>query len=247
VTDASQALVVWTIDKRIVNEELAVHGTSLEAWDVGEGKTPVVLSALDQREGDLRAHRELVVGCLVAPRNQPLAVGLWPLGEAPVSTDLAKVASETIWGYEKTLASEIRMILHERSVKFELWEKLDPASDPVRTVELTVPRGGESYSLPLPVLSYTLKRTRPKAPGFLHRTLIARAGQEEQVRGGGAGVTLSVSKGRPEGLGDTLRRLRLVDAAGKLAQAPQFTVWTEKMTADVGPPALVVTTADEES
>lgn len=254
IADASQGIAAWAIDKRIVNEELQVQRGSqdrsarssphnLEAWDIGDNKAMVVLCVVDHREGDLKAHRELVLCAVVAPKDQPLAAGIWPLCDAPVNTELVRAASAQIWGYEKVM-STIQMSRGSRSVRFEVSDAA--GRNPLLT--LTMPRGGEMVSPALPILSYTMKQPTPNAPRVLHRTLITRAGRGEQVRGGGAGVKLTVtpaglampSDSAERSLYQALRRLQLVDRHGELSRSPLFSIWTEQLTAEVGAPALVV-------
>jgi hypothetical protein len=255
ITDASEGIVVWAVDKRIVNEDLQVRGqdtdaranpTNLEAWDIGDGKTPVVLGVVDHREGDLKAHREMVLCAVVAPKDQPLAVGIWPMCEAPVTTPLVKQASIQIWGYDKVLSSITTRHTGRRAI-FEL-----TGESGGKLLTLTLPRGGESMSPMIPVLSYTLKRATPYSPRALHRTLITRSGRGEQLRGGGAGVELEVDPhgltmtgtGPASALCQMLQRLGLVDGSGQLACPPLFTAWTEELSAEVGGPSLVVTAAE---
>lgn len=93
--------------------------------------------------------------------------------------------------------------------------------------------------MPLPLLSYTMKQGLPSILDSLNCTVISRSGTGEQVRGGGAGVFLSAPGFRSSSLCDMLRTLDLVDDKGQLQQQPLFSVWTEHMSAEAGPPSLV--------
>jgi len=245
VLDASQGFVVWSIDKRTVQEQLDCDRTDLEAWDTGAGKTPVVLFIVDQREGDLGAYAEIVLGCLATPPGQPLAVGLWTLGEVPINSPLAKAANEAIWGYRKVDA-RIEIDYRDSSVICEL-RGTSTRDDGEPCLRLVLPRGGEAASMPLPLLAYTVKPRSPETQSSLHRTVITRSGSGEQVRGGGTGVSLVVGNRETFGLCDNLRHLGLIDDYGVLARRPLFTVWTERVTAEIGAPALVVPPSDDDS
>jgi hypothetical protein len=239
VMDAAQGLVVWSIDKRIVQEQLDVARTKLEAWDTGAGRTPIILSVADHREGDLGAYAEITLGCLATPPDNPLAVGMWMLSRTPVTSDRAQAASETIWGFQKTPA-HIEVRYRGKTVTWKLREK---EGSPL-LLKLTLPRGGEVSSMSIPMLVYTTKATGSYTLSSLNRTLVIRNGQGEQVRGGGTGVSLSVP-GREAGtISDMLRRLGLVNDAGERARLPIFSVWTEHASGEAYAPALVIVPTD---
>jgi len=242
VMDAAQGLLVWSIDKRIVQEQLDVARTGLEAWDTGAGRTPIILSVADHREGDLGAYAEITLGCLATPPGNPLAVGMWMLSKTPVTSDRAQAASQTIWGFQKTIA-DITVDRNGNSVKWELRDRgAKKSSDPLLT--LALPRGGGASSMSIPMLVYTTKATSSYNLSSLNRTLVIRNGQGEQVRGGGTGVSLSVTGGEPGTIGYMLRRLGLVNDAGKRARLPIFSVWTEHASGEAYAPALVVLPTD---
>jgi len=229
VHDASQGLAVWTIDKRIVQDYLDSRHMRLKAWDIGASKTPVALCIVDYREGDLGPYFELGLGCFATPFRDPLAVGMFVVGELPVTSELACKAGQQIWGYDKVEA-DLQIQYRDRSVTCTQKRGNKPM------VTFTLPRRGDNKSAPVPLFTYTEKA------GSLHRTVITRSGEGETVRSGGSGVELIVDlKTRPRApLCDTLLYFGLVDETGNLAQAPLFTAWTEKMTVVLEAPCVVV-------
>jgi len=102
VVDASQALAAWSVDKRLVQEALPkVPDLDLRAWDTGANRTPVTLMFVHYKDGDLGPYYELGLGCFVAPRRDPLSVGVYMLDSILVSSRPAVDVGEVIWGYEK--------------------------------------------------------------------------------------------------------------------------------------------------
>ena len=229
VQDASQGLAVWTIDKRIVQDYLDSRRLRLKAWDIGASKTPVALCIVDYREGDLGPYFELGLGCFATPFRDPLAVGMFLVGRLPVTSELACEAGKQIWGYDK-VEDDLQIQYRDRSVTCTQRRGNQPM------VTFTLPRRGDNKSAPVPLFTYTQKA------GGLHRTVITRGGEGETVRSGGSGVELIVDlKARTRTpLCDDLLYFGLVDETGKLAQAPLFTAWTEKMTGVLEAPCVVV-------
>ena len=244
VMDASQGFVVWSIDKRFVQEHLETRRTRLEAWDTGGGMTPIVLSVAQHREGDLGPYEEITLGCLATPPGNPLAVGMWMLSQTPVTTKDAAEASKAIWGFEKERA-DIKVTYRGNSSTWTL-------GGGAEGLEFTLPRGGDGSSMSVPMLVYTRKDPGHNNLSPLNRTLIIRNGQGEQVRGGGAGVSLSVNGGEkkePHEICYMLRRLGLVigkkgEKKATLARTPTFSVWTEHVSGEAHAPALVVLPRD---
>jgi hypothetical protein len=243
VMDASQGFAFWSVERRVVQERLDALRIPLEAWDLGRGKTPVALYMLDHREGDLETYSEIALGCFGSPTDHPLAVGMFALGELPVSTSFARDAGQQIWGYDKT-TRRIEVRYSDSSATCELSTK-PSATAPILT--FTLPRGGQMSSAPaavtapLPVLSYTMRSAHPWFPRSLHRTVISRTGYGECIASGGAGVSLKVSgEGWGNALCQELRTLGIVDERGEMVRTPLLNIWTERVTSELGAPALVV-------
>jgi hypothetical protein len=236
VFKATQGFAVWSLDKRIIQEELDNQQSELamRAWDIGSGKTPVALFAVDYKEGDLGAYLELGLGCFAAPRKDPLAVGMFALTDIPVTTPLSCDAGTKIWGFPKVLMKNLRVRYRELLVEYTL---SDPENVPLMTV--TLPRGGEGSSNQIPLFAYTIKN---KA---WHRTLVTRSGRGEMLRGGGNRVSISITaNGRSSKLCDALLRFDIARANSTELRTPLFTVWTEHMTAELSPPSYVTLRED---
>jgi hypothetical protein len=236
VMDASQGFAAWSVDKREIQDELNQAGAGLEAWDIGRGKTLVMLYVADHREGDLGPYAEIMLGCLATQTREPLAVGLWILGNVPVSSPNVAIVGEQIWGHPK-IPANVAFSYRARSVLCE-WQ----GGGAETLLALELPRGGEGSSMSLPVLIYGRRRQYDGGPYGFYQTLITRSGTGEQLRGGGAGVRLSVP-GR-EGLCDYLRRLGLVTTNGSLARPPLFTGWSEHVFGEASAPNLLIATSD---
>ncbi len=250
VQDASQALAAWSVDKRPVQEILgALPGArrlDLRAWDTGANRTPLVLMFVHYREGDIGNYYELGLGCFVAPRRDPLSVGVYMLGTILVSSRRALDIGEAIWGYDKEHVVEKDWEVHYRRDFLHCAVRLPGAK-----LSLRVPRGG-ALCLPsaVPLLSYTHKPVRaPGAGGYFeggqwHRAVLTRFSPRDCVRGAGDGVNLGVKVLDPDQawrhpLLSKLHALGLVDAQGNLGQPALHCAWTEHMSAQLGPPVLV--------
>ncbi|MEO8038577.1 MAG: hypothetical protein ABI794_07385 [Betaproteobacteria bacterium] len=237
VLDAAHGMVAWSVDRRTVQETLNLYsGNVLKAWDMGGGKTPVVLFATEQREGDLGPYLELGLACIVAPRQDPLAVGMIVLDDILVTPGLGQRASNAIWGARK-IAADLHFRRDERSATARVRDATGQLQ-----IELTVPRGGDGTSVDVPLFLYTRKGE------MLHRTVIRRSGSGESLRAGGRGVALTITEaGNSTRLGDNLRRLGIVDmGSGTLSLTPLFSAWSEYVTAQLPAPELVVTPEDED-
>lgn len=261
VQDASQALAAWSVDKRPVQDMLsALPGADrldLRAWDTGANRTPIALMFVHYREGDLNRYYELGLGCFVAPRRDPLSVGVYMLGTILVSSQRALDIGEAIWGYDKEY-------VHERAwtVRYRRDFLYCVVCLPGATLSFRVPRSGV-LCLPsaVPLLSYTHKPVRnPPARipptsdyfegGQWHRAVLTRFSPRDCVRGAGDGVHLSVKVTDPDQawrhpLLSKLHALGLLDAQGHPAQPALHCAWTEHMSAHLGPPVLVPTPGED--
>jgi hypothetical protein len=71
--------------------------------------------------------------------------------------------------------------------------------------------------------------------------VISRTGYGECIASGGAGVSLKVSgEGWDNDLCRELRTLGIVDERGEMVRTPLLNIWTERVTSELGAPALVV-------
>lgn len=251
VQDASSGMAVWGVDRRDVQDLLDGRyrtDARLFAWDMGANRTPLTLFAVHYRQSDLGEYFELGIGCFVHPARDPLAVGMLVLDDLPVSTAISCEVGKHIWGYPKVFDSKV--------------EWTPPSYRPDRVdwsvtlasglkVDVTLPRGGTRSSVRVPLLSYTLKH------GQLYRSVLSRSGSGESLRVGGGGVAIRVShisdepwtsvRGSAAGLPGLLQRFSLVsDGTGNRVRTPMYTIWTEHMCGDLGPPCLVPMPADVE-
>ncbi len=238
VQDASCGMAVWGVDRRDVQDLLNARqprgDLKLFAWDMGASRTPLALFAVDYGQSDLGPYLELGIGCFVHPARDPLAVGMLVLEKLPVSTDISSQVGNDIWGYPKEVNKS--MEVHYLPDRVE-WSVTLAGSK----IEVTLPRGGTRSSVRVPLLSYTRKF------GRLHRTVLLRSGSGESLRVGGSGVKVNVTppdwsttKASAGGLLGLLDLFSLVaDGSGKRVRAPLYSVWTEHMSGELGPPSLV--------
>jgi hypothetical protein len=81
-----------------------------------------------------------------------------------------------------------------------------------------------------------------------HRSVLTRSGRGETLRGGGSRVTIEITpEGRKQPLCAALLRLDLVASASGDLRTPLFTVWTERMSGELGSPSYVAVREDGSS
>lgn len=246
VTDASQAFATWTVDRRFIQDALDAKGTAaprLRAWNAGADRCMMLLTFVDYRDSDFKAPTyDLMLTALVAPEDDPLAVGLYPLAPILVSSEESSELAKAAWGFEKELIPSTRTPCEtEPHWKVEYRSghvRCDvgkPDQHDVRATRITFPRRGQALSPAIPICWYTLKNNQ------WHRVVVARVGSRESIRLGGSGFSLEVN---PDGFGaNTLQGLLyqagIIDEDGQLKRKPIHTGWTEHFTASIAPAVLL--------
>jgi hypothetical protein len=268
IHDAAVGMGVWTVDRRevqaLLDSDPQRPPVRLGAWDMGANRTPLALFVVHYRESDIaetsgadpreaardRAsdeHYELGLGCFVAPRNDPLAMGMMVLGALPVSMPKACEVGREIWGYEK---------IHVDGQNWDVRYRPDVMTCVVKlpggiALRVQLPRGGSRSSNRIPLLSYTKKF------GQLHRNVLTRSGAGESLRVGGHGVEVSVSGVDdwwtiPDAGGNCRSLLKLLYQFGiardqsKEGRRASYSLWTEHLQGEQGPPCLVPATFERE-
>lgn len=265
IHDAAVGMAVWMVDRREVQSILDSAPdrppVKVRAWDMGVNRTPLVLFVVHYRETDIcepggsdpaaaaRAresdeHYELGLGCFVAPRNDPLAIGMMVLGKLPVSMPAAAQVGREIWGYDKVPVDSGRWDLRYRPDAMTCLLELH--GDVRLRVEL--PRGGKRSSTRIPLFSYTTKF------GQLHRNVLTRSGSGETLRVGGHGVAVSIDRPNrtatnwwedSQAGGECRSLLTLLYQFGIVRDDPTkgrraaYSLWTEHMQGEQGPPCIV--------
>lgn len=254
VREASQGMAVWAVDRRDVQEYLDARFPAdlrMRAWDMGAARTPLALFAVDYRDTDVGDYLELGLGCFVAPRRDPLAVGMVVLGDLYVSTEVSACAGSSIWNYPKTSECKLTVRYWPDKVDWTLRTRDAKGVRPDLCLDLTLPRRGHRTSRSVPLISYTHKFDQ------WHRARLTRSGSGESLRLGGNGVRLSVNSpaggawfaqpGSSHGLFGLLHRFGLCGADGNSqGSRPAYSLWTESMQAELGPPCLVPVPAEPE-
>jgi len=225
VEDASQGLAVYLVSKQPVQQILdADPGQPFKALNLGNDRTPLAIFIVDYRQSDLGSYHELGIAFFVAPRNDPLAIGMY-IRELPVDEQLSCNAGREIWGYPKTVQS-LHFVYEPGSASCAL---IKSGSDrPL--LAITFERGGSESSHALPSYSYTMKRGMP------HRTIFTRSGLNERIRLGGAGVKLVLDNHQAVASGGVWQMLQ----ASRLTNTtPILHAWTEHMSGEFGTPYLL--------
>lgn len=268
IHDAAVGMAVWTVDRRevqsILDSDAQRPPVRLNAWNMGANRTPLVLFVVHYRESDISEpggvdpatgprdrhsdeHYELGLGCFVAPRNDPLAMGMMVLGALPVSMKKAEEVGCEIWGYNKVHVGANNWDVQYRPDAMTCVLKLPDGL----TLRVQLPRGGSRSSSRIPLFSYTTKF------GQLHRNVLTRSGSGESLRVGGHGVEVSVAGPgdwwKTAGIGGNCRSLLTLlyqfgiarDESTKGRRA-SYSLWTEHLQGEQGPPCLVPATFERE-
>lgn len=210
VRDASSGTVMYMVDSSAAQ---ALMPDAFEVVEAEPGKTQVTIVIVDYRDNDLGDYDEVGIVFFVRPRGQADAeVGSY-IYKLPVNQRFTCDAGVQIWGFPKTV-EEIDFSYADDSATCKL------VMGGKHVLTLTVPRGGDGVTEPVPSTGYTL------IDGVPHSNEFTRGGTGEQVLPGGEGVTLLLGD---HPLADELRTLGL-DAA-----TPILSVWTEHMSGSFGP------------
>ena len=221
VEDAAQGLAMYAVPARAVEEALAERALPFVPVDLGRGAAALAIFGVRYVLSDLGTYDEIGFAFLVAPRQDPLAMGLH-FFELPVSSRFSCAAGKAIWGYAKT-EETIDVAAGESETSWTLRRKAGSG----RVLTITFPRGGGGSSTAIPLPTYTLLGGRP------HRTVFVRTGRGERILAGGGRVMLALGDEQAnagDGLWRTLRRLGL-PAAPVILHA-----WTEHMSGEMGAP-----------
>ena len=234
VHNARQGFVIYSVDRDIVQGYVS-SGLSADfrAWDSGARRTPVVIFIVDYLDTDIGPYKELGIGCFVAPKDDPLALGMHTLA-LPVSEKQSVEAGQAIWHYPKKKYQLDFDYSNPTEVTCAL--RAERATDEGQTLvlRLTLPRGGDGSSVDIPFNSYTNK------DHLCFRTVFTRSGSGEAIRAGGANVKLIVEKAAPAGdqpsqcagppsVWEILDAFELRDHAFPDSRKIMFSGWTEHM------------------
>jgi hypothetical protein len=241
-------MAIWSVDKRLVQHHLdpfpgqakrlpfpSEPKLEMRAWDTGANRTPVALFFVHYRDSDAGEYYELGLGCFVAPRKDPLSVGVYTMGSILVSTKEAQAIGAEIWGYEKEHVPHDKWTVEYRPTFLECRVDLKDA-----TLSLRLPRGGMQMSSALPMLSYTRKSLG--SHNQWHRSVLTRFARGESVRTTGSGVELTLSVNKNAAFDHPLlKELYRIGLIGKDGQRPRAlqAAWSEHVSAQLGPPMLV--------
>ncbi len=224
VLDAAQGMALYAVSIEAVQTFLTETGAPFRPVPLGRGRTGLSIFAVHHREGDLGSYDEIGVGLHVAPREDPLAVGLY-IVDFPVNASFPRLAGREIWGYAKSDATVDRALESTQAT----WRLTRPgAHQPVLTI--TFPRGGHGASTAIPLPTYTL---RGAAPTDIVRTVVTRTGRGERIRTHGRGVRLELgdaATNAADPIWKLLHRLGVADSR------PMIHAWTEHMAAEFGVP-----------
>jgi hypothetical protein len=227
-TDVSEGFVVYAVAAQTVQALLDEQRVPLRPVGLGLGRAAVAMFGARYRASDLGAYDEVGLGFLVAPRRDPLAMGLYYF-ELDATTRLACEAAKRLWGVVKS-EEHVEVAFEPTRATWRLVRRASGRE--VLTVEF--PRGGGGASTAIPVSIYSV------LGGRLHRSRSTRTGRGERVRLAGRPVSFRLgdqAHNAHDPLWTALRRLRIPEAPTILCG------WTERMSGQMAAPRPVASSA----
>lgn len=228
VGDASQGWALYFVPLDWAQSRLDEQGKQFIAIDAGKGRTPLIIYGIDHRESDLGSYHEIGVALLVRPRSNPRDLPGLLFLSLIVNAQFTIDASRTIWGYHKSMATNMDVRYGNGFVRFSL-----DAQDPT-AFSISFPRFGSGRSTRFPCYIYSVPEHNKDA----HRTLLSRssAGEGTQM-GGSVDLHLSRQPGcicRSDSRVDTMCLCSMLRDL-RLPERPAANGWAEFISGTFGP------------
>ena len=249
VLDASQGWSMFFVSTKAANHSLGAASDYFSAFDVGGGRTPLMIMGVDYRNGDFGVYPEFVVALTVTAKGDPAGQPFVYYLAIVVTQEFTKEAARTVWGLEKIVAPKLTASYAADSVRFGL------PNGSGKALSIRFPRFGDGHSFDVPTFSVSLRSSPMAGEGARHRNkrlvdperrtywaMTTKSGSGEGTQIGGSvllelgtpsGGLCLCSHGKSACLCDTLRTF---DIAERL---PAANGWTERQTAVFGPPRLL--------
>ena len=236
VLDASQGWAMFFVSTNAANSALGTARDYLSAFDAGDGRTPLTIMGVDYRNSDFGVYPEIAIALTVTAKGDPAGQFFVYYLAIVVTQDFTREAARVLWGLEKIVAPKLMASYAADAVRFGLPERGGKA------LSIRFPRFGDAHSSDIPTFSIS-QRCSPKAPKpQTYWAMMTKSGSGEGTQIGGSvllelgtpadGLCLC-SDGKSACLCDTLRTF---DIAERL---PAANGWTERQTAEFGPPRLL--------
>jgi hypothetical protein len=217
-------LIFYSVQRNEIDKVLAeIPSCPLRALEFPSGRATLVILLLDYRQSDLGTYKELGIGFVVAPPDDPLAFGLFPWA-LPVSHQFSCDAGRNIWGLPKTL-HDLQISYGDETVICEL--RTQPLGAPVLTI--TLPTTGRL----LPPNREVCFNTYSMRDGVAYRATFVRTSEVDEVRTSGQGVELALGDEKVHGTNPIWALLSRLDLAHT---APMFSVWSDRISAQISEP-----------
>jgi hypothetical protein len=182
IIDASQGFAIYFVDAARLQRHLNERGDPFVAVDLGSGRTPLSIMAVDYRHTDLGVYFELGVCALVRPRGLPTETPGTLFLSLTVSDPFNVPRARELWGYSKTLAPDLTFTYDRHMVHVAI-DHCDPTA-----LSVNLPRFGTARSHSIPRYTWGVRDGTPC------KMVIARSGSGEGMQIGG-NVALALGDG----------------------------------------------------
>ena len=200
--DASHGFAVYPVSRRAAQTILDARlGGHFVAIDIGHERAAVQIDVIDYRLSDLGTYRELSLAVIAAPRRDASTLGVCVVDEI-VNEPFACRAGAAIWGYPKRLGV---LTFSRRGERFTCEVTTEAAG-----LHVELPTGGTGSSVRIPYRFYSMLDGRP------HGSCLIRTAHGERVRAGGGGITIRLSGGSTDRVGQPVAAPRPVDPLARM-------------------------------
>jgi hypothetical protein len=179
VIDASQGWAAYVVPCDVAAAVLGPDRNFVAPFDLGGGRTLLVVSGSDYRVGDLGSYREIALALSVNPVvDQTGPPGTMFVGFV-VSGEFTSETSRRFWGLEKVVRRDLAVSYGPRRVWFGLTDNQD-------ALAVSFPRFGRLSSDSIPVPVYSRLTGAGAEPAIPLVSLLTRSGRGEGLQIGGS-------------------------------------------------------------
>ena len=179
VIDASQGWAAYVVPCDAAAAALGPLGDFVAPFDLGGGRTLLVVSATDYRVCDLGSYREIGSAFSVTPTGDPTTPPGAVFVDFVVSGEFTSETARAIWGLEKIVRKDLDVSYGPGRARFGLADNRD-------ALAISFPRFGNRHSDGVPMLLYSRLAGGDAQAATPLVSIVTRSGHGEGVQIGGS-------------------------------------------------------------